>query len=134
MSKGDPQILFSFSPELDTDFLRELYVDDFRQAELVFESSLQQLRSEFSLARARFHDGDITGLKKVIHKVKPIFGYVGMNKVQEEYKDFEESCVNARSAADIESGFGLIIGITEQAIQKMETELKRLKQYNTQFL
>ena len=80
MYNEDQKIAFYFSPELDTAFLQELYGDDLQQAEFVFESTVQQLRNELPLVESRFHDGDIAGLKKVVHKMKPLFGYTGLNE------------------------------------------------------
>lgn len=90
MYNEEQKISFRFSPELDIDFLQELYGEDLQQAEMVFESSAQQLRTELSLAEARFHDGDIPGLKKAVHKIKPLFGYIGLNKIMSEFAAFEQ--------------------------------------------
>lgn len=134
MYNQEQKILFLFSSELDTTFLQELYGDDTQQAEIVFESSVQQLKSEIILAESKFHDGDIPGLKKVIHKMKPLFGYLGMNDTMQEFAAFEDVCILAKTPAGVESGFDNITAITQQSIQKAETEIKRLKQYNTQYL
>jgi hypothetical protein len=134
MNKGEPEILFEFSPGLDTAFLRELYGDDLQQAEVIFESSLKQLKSEIMVAESRFHDGDVSGLKKVVHKMKPLFGYVGLGNMQEAFSAFEEDCARAQSPEEIVRGFGQLMDDTEKALQIIEAELKRLVQYNTQFL
>lgn len=134
MYNEEQKIIFAFSPELDTAFLAELYGDDLQQAELIFESSGQQLRSEIALAGTKFHDGDLPGLKKVIHKMKPLFGYIGMSEVSEEFAAFEQECLAAGSPSEIESRFQNIIILTQQSLQKADKEVKRLKQYNTQYL
>ena len=85
MYNEDQKIVFLFSSELDNTFLQELYSEDLQQAEMVFESSIQQLHHEQQLAEARFYDGDIPGLKKIIHKMKPLFGYIGMTKTMEDF-------------------------------------------------
>ncbi|MBX2924082.1 MAG: hypothetical protein KF746_17920 [Chitinophagaceae bacterium] len=128
------KILFAFSPDLDSDFLKDLYGEDLQQAEAVFESSVQQLRNELLLAQARFHAGDTAGLKKVVHKMKPLFGYIGLNEIMQQFAAFEEVCVKATSITETEKGFNDITSITEQAIQKIEKETRRLKQFNTQYL
>ncbi|HRO47901.1 hypothetical protein [Agriterribacter sp.] len=132
MYNEDQKIVFHFSSELDIAFLQELYSDDLQQAEMVFESSVQQLRNEQQLAASRFHDGDIPGLKKVIHKMKPLLGYIGMNKLMEEFAAFEQTCIRSATAAEAEEGFHHIKAITLEAIKKAEREIKRLKQHNTQ--
>ncbi len=126
--------MFAFSEELDTAFLHDLYGDDLQQAEMVFESSAQQIKTEIVLAQARFHDGDLQGLKKVIHKMKPLFGYIGMNEVMEEFAAFEKVCLEEKTAANIEQKFQYILITTQQSLLKAEKEVKRLKQFNTQYL
>lgn len=134
MYNEEQKILFRYSQELDVSYLQELYGEDLQQAEMVFESSAQQLKSELSLAEARFHDGDIPGLKKIVHKMKPLFGYIGLNKIMSEFAAFEQECAQVIEPASVESGFQRIRMITEEALQKVDTETKRLKQYNTQYL
>jgi len=134
MHNEEHKILFAFSAELDVEFLQELYGEDLQQAEMVFESSVQQLRNELVLAEARFHAGDTPGLKKVVHKMKPLFGYIGLNEIMQEFAAFEDVCVKAESIAETEKGFNDIATVTEQAIQKIEKEIRRLKQFNTQYL
>lgn len=134
MYNEEQKILFTYSPELDALFLQELYGDDFQQAEMVFESSAQQLKSELLLAEVKFHDGDIPGLKKVVHKMKPLFGYIGMNKIMLEFAAFEQECTQAVEPASVEPGFQHIRMVTEDALLKLDNEIKRLKQHNTQYL
>ena len=134
MYNEDQKIVFLFSPELDNAFLQELYGDDLQQAEMVFESSVQQLRNEQQLAEARLHDGDIQGLKKVIHKMKPLLGYMGMNEIMEEFAAFEQTCIQIETAAEAEEGFYHIKAITLEAVKKADKEIKRLKQHNIQYL
>ncbi|HRP57509.1 hypothetical protein [Agriterribacter sp.] len=134
MYNEDHKIAFNFSPELDVAFLLELYGEDLQQAELVFESTVQQLRAELQLAENRFHDGDTAGLKKVIHKMKPLFGYIGLNETMQEFASFEAVCAQAATMAEAEGGFHHIRSISLEAIKITENEIKRLKQYNSQYL
>lgn len=134
MHNEEHKILFAFSPDLDADFLLELYGEDLQQAEMVFESSVQQLHKELELAQTRFHAGDAPGLKKVIHKMKPLFGYIGLNEIMARFAAFEDVCTNATHISETENGFNDITAITEQATRKIETEIKRLKQFNNQYL
>ncbi|PVD54204.1 hypothetical protein DC498_02145 [Terrimonas sp.] len=134
MHNTENKIMFAFSEELDTAFLYDLYGDDLQQAEMVFESSAQQIKTEIVLAQARFYDSDLQGLKKVIHKMKPLFGYIGMNEAMEEFAAFEKVCQEEKTAADIEQKFQYILITTQQSLLKAEKEVKRLKQFNTQYL
>ncbi len=134
MYNEDQKIVFLFSPKLNIDFLKELYGDDLQQAETVFESVIQQLGHEQQLAENRFHEGDMPGLKKVIHKMKPLFGYIGLNEFMEEFAQFERVCMESETASAAENQFRHIQVITTEAIKTAENEFLRLKQYNIQYL
>ena len=121
MYNEDQKIVFLFSPELNDAFLQELYGDDLQQAEAVFESSVQQLRSE-------------QGLKKVIHKMKPLLGYIGMDGMMNEFAAFEQLCSQSETAESAEKNFQYIKVLTAEAIKAAEKEVQRLKQHNTQYL
>lgn len=126
--------MFTFSEGLDAGFLQDLYGNDLQQAEIVFETSAQQMKAEIALAQVKFHDGDLQGLKKVIHKMKPLFGYIGMNDVMETFAVFEKECMEEGTAADLEQKFQHILIATQQSLIKTEKEVNRLKQFNTQYL
>lgn len=133
MSTGNEENSFGFSSELDTAFLKELYGDDLQQAELVFESSLQQIEMDLPVMREQFGAGDVGGLKKTVHKLKPLFGYIGLNPVQEEYSHFEAQCQTAPDAQTLHGDFKRLLESTEAAHRTIETEWMRLQKFNTQF-
>ncbi|MBW7890655.1 MAG: hypothetical protein H3C48_06470 [Chitinophagaceae bacterium] len=134
MYNEDQKTAFLFSPELDNDFLQELYGEDLPQAEMVFESSVQQLHNGQQVMDTRFHDGDLEGLRKIVHKVKPLLGYMGMNSFMEEFASFEQKCTQFQTAAEAENGYEQIKAIAGEAIKMGEKEVSRLKQHNTQHL
>ncbi len=125
---------FSFSQHLDTTFLKELYDNDFDQAALVFATSAEQIRAELNIAQEKFSVSDTAGLRKVIHKMKPLFGYVGLNKIISDFAAFEDICAGTADISETKKGFTHIVAITEQALQTIDSEAKRLKQFNTQCL
>lgn len=128
------KLQFSFSPHLDIEFLNGLYDADFEQAEMVFDTSANQIRLEMQIAREQFAQGDVLGLKKTVHKMKPLFGYVGLSKIICDFAAFEEVCAGAENIAQTENDFNHIVTITEEALQTIDSEAKRLKQFNTQCL
>ncbi len=134
MHKEAGKIQFNFSPQLDVVFLAGLYDTDYEQAELVFETSSEQIRIELQHAREKFSAGDAAALKKVVHKMKPLFGYVGLNKIISDFAAFEEVCAGAEYISQTENGFNHIVAITEEALQTIDSEATRLKQFNTQCL
>lgn len=132
MYNQEQKILFRFSPDLDVDFLHDLYGDDFQQAQLIFESTAPQLRSDITLAESTFHNNDVVSLKKIIHKMKPMFGYTGMNVTMHLFASFETDCASAQTTTGLEERFYHIISIANRAVDKIEIEINRLKEHNTE--
>lgn len=126
--------MFEISSELNADSLYGLYEDDFSQMEIVFEATAGQLTTEVEQAKRRYEEADPIALKKVVHKMKPLFGYVGLDKIIPLFATFEEKCLSASGIAELKEDFLNLISITEDASQKIEKELERLKQFNTQYL
>ena len=52
----------------------------------------------------------------------------------QEFASFEQVCAQAETIAETESGFHHILSISLESIKIAENEIKRLKQYNTQYL
>ncbi|HEY6435534.1 MAG TPA: hypothetical protein VIY47_03015 [Ignavibacteriaceae bacterium] len=131
MYNQEQKILFRFSPDLDVDFLNDLYGDDFQQAQLIFESTAPQLRSDVALADSMLQNNDVVGLKKIVHKMKPMFGYTGMNETMRIFSDFETDCASAKTATELKERFYHIMAMANKAIDKIEIEIIRLKEHNT---
>ncbi len=132
MYNQEQKILFRFSPDLDTGFLDDLYGGDFQQAQIIFESTVLQLRNDITLAESIFLSKDVTGLKKIIHKMKPLFGYTGMNETMHLFAGLENDCAAAQTTTELEEKFYHIMAIANRAADKIETEINRLKEHNTE--
>ena len=46
---------------------------------------------------AGYEQGDRAALKSAVHKIKPLFGFVGLLTLQAECQDFENSCLQAEA-------------------------------------
>ena len=50
-----------------------------------------------------FQEGDVAALKSAVHKIKPLFGFVGLTDIQSQCLQFENKCQGntiSRLAAD----------------------------------
>jgi HPt (histidine-containing phosphotransfer) domain-containing protein len=72
---------------------------------------------------------NIPALKSAIHKVKPLFGFVGLLSIQAQCQDFENACQHAELPALGESFNSLKIKILE-ARSIIEKDKTRLTAYN----
>jgi hypothetical protein len=123
---------FIFSEYFDISFLEELYDGDLPAAVEVFNSAHIQILDELGIAADYFQKGDITSVKKVYHKIKPLFGYVGLTEVQDFVHRFEESCQHAARTAQLQTAYDHINEIIGEAIIRIQQESERLKDHINQ--
>lgn len=92
---------FIFNENIDEDYLFSLYQDDYEYIAEIFNSSLDSLKEETGHLASAFESSDITSLKNVTHKIKPIFGFTGLLHHQEMLTRFEQLCMNASGTSNI---------------------------------
>ncbi len=84
-----------FSEELDQQFLEELYQGDTEYAAVVFANFLEELPPMMNDCAAALSVGDTAVFKKAVHKVKPIFSYVGLTNISASFERLEKQCDEA---------------------------------------
>ena len=130
MKKGYHHDTFSFSTHFDRQFLDALYEGDLQSAEEVFHSAVVQIAQELDDAEVLFSNNDITGVRKIFHRIKPLFGYVGLLHIQEQVNAFEEQCIQAPDAELLLDAFKNIKTVVRDASSKIAAEKNRLSDYN----
>lgn len=130
--KGSPQETYQFSNHFDHQFLKELYGDDMRSAEEVFHSALIQIDQEVAEAEKLFKVKNFTEVRKIFHRIKPLFGYVGLMEVQDNIQQFEDNCIHFRDFGSLELAFENVKTIVWEAAAKISEEKGKLSHYNKQ--
>jgi chemotaxis protein histidine kinase CheA len=121
---------YIFSGRFDTDYLQELYDNDLDTIMDIFESSVTAITAEVGHAVHHYHNGDLDSLRRVFHKIKPLFGYVGLPSLQEYVHDVESKCAHVSSVEQITSDYERIIGIVSDTVNVLTQELARMKMYS----
>jgi len=120
---------FNFSPPIDSSYLIDLYAGDYAMIGETFTDVLMEYDDFVQQLNTGYEQGDRTALKSAVHKIKPLFGFVGLLTLQAECQDFENSCLRAEPevlAADFTSLRNKLLNI--RAL--IETEKERLRQFN----
>jgi hypothetical protein len=120
---------FIFSEFFNVTFLEELYSGDLSAAVDVFNSAHIQIVDELDIAANHYMNGDIQSVKKVYHKIKPLFGYVGLTEVQDCVQRFEDSCQSAASAEQLLTAYENINSIIGEAVIRIQQESERIKDF-----
>jgi hypothetical protein len=130
MYEDEKDIHYVFSDHFDRQFLDELYAGDTKAAAEIFLSSLLQIGEELTLAEERAGAGDVNGLRRIFHKIKPLFGYMGLISIQDFVLHFEDQCGDSVLMTDVQIAYDNIKEIIRGALSLVREEHHKLSDYN----
>ena len=122
---------FIFNEKLDTEYLFSLYADDYGYIEEVLFTTLQHFDQDFDSIQLAFESENIADLGKAVHKIKPTFGFTGLLNTQLICKDFEDKCSAVASVEDLTNEYKHIRNTLIEVKGIIESEHKRLKEFNS---
>ena len=122
---------FSFNAEIDTNYLQSLYGNDYVYLQEIFATVLNDYESLTDNIEYSYSSGNITALKAAVHKIKPVFGFVGMTAVQQECQQFENTCGTVTSPDMLARDFEVLKNRIFQSKQVIEEEKKKLEIFNS---
>ena len=121
---------FIFNEKLDSDYLFSLYADDYSYVEEIFATTLQHFDQDFEAIEVAWSTGSLPDLKRAAHKIKPTFGFVGLPAVQELCRNFEEICQKVDTTEELRGDYKQIVTTLAESKQLIESEHRRLKEFN----
>ncbi len=122
---------FVFNTEFDTNYLFSLYGDDYNYLQEVFDTVLCDYQSLTDNIEYSYSSGNLTALRSSVHKIKPVFGFVGLTNVQEQCQQFEKICDAAKSPDQLAGDFETLKNKIFQSRQLIEEEKKKLELFNS---
>jgi HPt (histidine-containing phosphotransfer) domain-containing protein len=121
---------FEFDKAIDAEYLQSLYENDYQYIAEIFKTAIDHYDEDVDAIVANYSSGNLDGLKRAIHKIKPSFGFIGMPRMQQQCKDFEDACVKATSVGEITTGYQKILDDLVVCKQILETDYQKLIVYN----
>lgn len=88
---------FAFSTQLDTDYLYKIYGTDSNYAQDMIETFLEIIDDEMLVLKDSLVQSDKKDLIKKLHKIKPTFAMVGLNKIALNIENVESRLQNEES-------------------------------------
>jgi hypothetical protein len=119
--------IFKYNQRLDAAFLQSIYEDDMEHAAISFEQFLLKYPVQLKEVEDSFAIGDINTFRQKLHKLKPVFSYVGLTKITADAEIIEKLC---NETPDINVINRLYIDLKRQLdefIPIIKDELRRLK-------
>jgi HPt (histidine-containing phosphotransfer) domain-containing protein len=122
---------FVFNPEFDVNYLYSLYGDDYNYMQEVFNTVLHDYQSLTDNIEYNYSSGNLNALRSAVHKIKPVFGFVGLTAVQQLCQDFEQICSAASSPDQLTGDFESLKNKITKSKQLIEEEKKKLELFNS---
>lgn len=121
---------FIFSESINVNHLFSLYDNDYQWIEEIFTTALAHFDEDVKSIQDHFSTGDLAGLKRAIHKIKPTFGFVGMPVIQDMCKEIEDKSVSANHISEISADVQELLTCCAECKRAIEDDTHRLAQYN----
>lgn len=121
---------FEFNKAIDSDYLYSLYENDYQYIEEIFKTAIDHFDEDTQAIVAHFQTGNLEGLKRAAHKIKPSFGFIGMPAMQQECKEFEDACAGATNTTEIATRYEMLMNHLVACKQILETDYQKLIAFN----
>jgi HPt (histidine-containing phosphotransfer) domain-containing protein len=122
---------FVFNDEIDANYLNSLYGEDYNYLQEVFNTVLDEYVSLTDNIEYSHSSGNLAALKASVHKIKPVFGFVGLTQVQLLCQEFEKKCAEVSSVDQLSREFETLKNKIFQCKQIIEEEKKKLELFNS---
>lgn len=120
---------FRFSDAINSHYIIELYAGDYVMIEETFTDVLNEYEGFVQRIITSYRTQDRPALKSAVHKIKPLFGFVGLTPLQSRCLEFENSCLEA-SNEQLSASFSVLEEQLLEARDIIEKEKGRLKEFN----
>jgi hypothetical protein len=124
---------FVFCDAIDGAYIIDLYAGDYIMIEETFADVLREYDEFVERIITTYHEGDIAAMRSAVHKIKPLFGFVGLTTEQAHCLQFENTCLTMSPAALAEAFPPLQKALLE-AKSVIEKERRRLADFNASTL
>ena len=127
MQHSQAKSLFIFQAGLDNELLYELYECDYPSVLQTFQIFLDEMDANILELQQSFEAQDILSFKKTIHRIKPVFSYVGLSDLHKTFQTVEDNCNEANDLAAMVPSFTDVIQSLRESAETIEKEKVRLE-------
>src|SRR5579872_1219554 len=120
---------FQFSDAINGQYIIDLYAGDYIMIEETFTDVLHEYDAFVARIITSYQENDRPALKSAVHKIKPLFGFVGLTSLQAWCLQFENACMEI-SDTDIAVSFAPLREQLLSARAIIEKERMRLVEFN----
>jgi hypothetical protein len=120
---------FTFCDAIDSEYIIDLYAGDYIMIEETFNDVLREYDEFVNKIIVSFAEGDLSALRGAVHKMKPLFGFVGLTQQQGQCLQFENGCL-AMTGGQRADAFAALEKMLLGTKSIIEEESRRLAKFN----
>jgi hypothetical protein len=121
---------FVFNNALCQATLSNLYSDDYVTAEAVFSTFEEEIDGYIRTLQDSFLKRNLPEFSGIVHKIKPVYNYVGLTAIYDRLLLVENNCKMQKSMDSMTEDYEFIISETNKNRPLIKKELARLIEYN----
>lgn len=120
-----------FDQRLNIEFLQSIYEDDIEHALVVFSQFIQMAPSLMKEIEASYESGAVEPFRQKVHKIKPVFSFVGLTQLTAKAEILEKKCEDISLINELDDQYKEFKNQYFEGFPIIQNEVKRLeKQIN----
>lgn len=121
----------TFDQRLDNEFLQSIYEDDMEHAMIIFGQFLQMAPELMNDIAKGYQSGVVEDFRKKVHKIKPVFSFVGLTQLTRTAEVLEKKCKEVSEIYELSDLYNELKNQYALGFPIIEKEVKRFeKQVN----
>lgn len=120
---------FTFSPQLNQEYLHAMYENDLDYAGEVFSIFINETGNDYQALKTLYADNDVLGFRQKLHKMKPAFSFVGLTSLTDECEELIILCDKTSDLKTVKFFWHELSGKIEQGFDLTAKELNRMKTF-----
>jgi HPt (histidine-containing phosphotransfer) domain-containing protein len=127
MHQSQAKSLFIFQAGLDNELLYELYECDYPSVLQTFQIFLDEIDSNIQELEDLFQDQNISSFRKTVHRIKPVFSYIGLSELYKIFQAVEDKCTDLTDLGELTPPFHEVIKAVKKSVETIQKEKARLE-------
>ena len=132
MNPGVTNKSFIFNEKINVQCINDLYGNDYIYLQEVFGTVLGEYGTLIENIFEQYASHNIPGLKAAVHKMKPIFGFVGLLSMQHQCQQFEDNCQPSSPFDMLVNNYNALRHNLIASKLLIEEEKRKLELFNSQ--
>jgi len=119
-----------FDQRLDNEFLQSIYENDMEHAMIIFGQFLKMAPELMQDIDESYQAGVVEDFRKKVHKLKPVFSFVGLTELTRKAEVLETKCKEASEIYDLsdlyielKNQYSLGFPIIEKEVKRFEKQV-----------